>query len=392
MKRFLVGLGFILAILFCLLYISKYSYLLRGITTIYLTGHTTAYLEDYKKFSNDIVFNSNSPQPWPLHDQYNRFTQSKSMEDYHKDRKTVAYLVIKNDSILYEKYYYDYGIDSKSNSFSVVKTVVSALMGIAINEGAIQGLDQKVMDFIPDLKGAYAQEVSVGDLSSMTSGQKWIEEYYNPFSVTSASYFVEDLDALILDQPINEKPGQSFKYKSGTTQLLGMVIKKATGKTLSDYMTEKLWQPMGAENSALWQLDSSENGMEKAFCCLASNARDFARIGKLYKNYGQWNGTQLLDSAFVALSIQPRFEENPEYGYGLWLDEFQDKKIFMMRGHLGQYVLVIPEEDLIVVRLGHLKDKEKGSNGKSSGSDPFTKDIYVYLEAGLEMIKNVSKN
>ena len=392
MKRFLVGLGFILAIVFCLLYISKYNYLLRGVTTIYLTGHTTAYLEDHKKFSNNIVFDSNSPQPWPLHDQYNRFTQSKSMEDYHKDRKTVAYLVIKNDSILYEKYYDDYGIDSKSNSFSVVKTVVSALMGIAINEGAIQGLDQKVMDFIPDLKGAYAQEVSVGDLSSMTSGQKWIEEYYNPFSVTSASYFVKDLDALILDQPINEKPGQSFKYKSGTTQLLGMVIKKATGKTLSDYMTEKLWQPMGAENSALWQLDSSENGMEKAFCCLASNARDFARIGKLYKNYGQWNGIQLLDSAFVALSIQPRFKENPEYGYGLWLDEFQEKKIFMMRGHLGQYVLVTPEEDLIVVRLGHLKDKEKGGSGKSSASDPFTKDIYVYLEAGLEMIKNVSKN
>ena len=271
----------------------------------------------------------------------------------------------------------------------MVKSVVSALMGIAIQEGAIQSLDQKVVDFIPELKGTYAQEVKVGDLSSMASGQKWIEEYYNPFSVTSASYFVNDLDALILDQPIIEKPGQSFQYKSGTTQLLGMVVKKATGKTLSAYMTEKLWQPIGAEHLALWQLDSADKGMEKAFCCLATNARDFARVGKLYKNHGQWNGIQVLDSVFVALSTKPRFEQSPEYGYGWWLDRFHEKKVFMMRGHLGQYILVVPEEDLIVVRLGHLKDKEKGGKGKSSGGHPFTKDIYVYLEAGLEMIKKL---
>jgi CubicO group peptidase (beta-lactamase class C family) len=304
----------------------------------------------------------------------------------------VAYLVIKNDSILYEKYYDGFGIASKSNSFSVVKSVVSALMGIAIQDGEIKSLDQKVVDFIPDLKGPYADQLRVGDLSSMASGQKWKEEYYNPFSVTSASYFVNDLDDLILNQPIDQKPGEAFRYKSGTTQLLGMVIKKATGKTLSAYLTEKLWQPMGAEHTALWQLDSNENEMEKAFCCLATNARDFARFGKLYKNHGRWNGTQLLDSSFVALSVKPRFEESPEYGYGWWLDVFQDKKVFMMRGHLGQYILVLPEEDLIVVRLGHLKDQEKESKGKSSTGEAFTKDIYVYLEEGLKMIKNVSNN
>tara|TARA_B100001057_G_scaffold500197_1_gene614029 strand:- start:2013 stop:3191 length:1179 start_codon:yes stop_codon:yes gene_type:complete len=392
MKRILIGLGFIFAIVFSLLYVSKYNYLLRGVRTIYLTGHTTAYLTDYKKFSNNSVIASAQDQAWPLHKYYNQFPTSKFLEEYHEDRKTVAYLVIKNDSILHEKYYFDYGADSKSNSFSVAKSVVSALMGVAIQEGAIKGLDQKVVDFIPDLKGPYADLLTVGDLSSMASGQKWSEEYYNPFSVTSASYFVKDLDALILEQPISERPGEAFRYKSGTTQLLGMVIKKATGKTLSAYLTEKLWQPMGANQTALWQLDSAEKGMEKAFCCLATNARDFARFGKLYKNDGLWNGLQLLDSTFVALSVQPRFEESPEYGYGWWLDVFQGKKVFMMRGHLGQYVLVLPEEDLIVVRLGHLKDKEKVPNSKSSGVDPFTKDIYVYLEAGLEMNNNVSKN
>jgi len=387
-----MGLGFLFAVAFSATYISKYNYLLTGISNIYLTGHTTAYLTDYQKFPNDSVLAPNQFQPWPLHKQYNQLPTSKTLEDYHVDRKSVAYLVIKNDSILYEKYYDGYGADFKSNSFSVAKSVVSALMGIAIQEGTINSLDQKVVDFITNLKGPYADQVTVGDLSSMASGQKWNEEYYNPFSVTSASYFVKDLDALILDQPIDEKPGEAFHYKSGTTQLLGMVIKKATGKTLSAYLTEKLWQPMGAKHNALWQLDSVENGMEKAFCCLATNARDFARFGKLYKNYGRWNGTQLLDSSFVAMSLKPRFDQSPEYGYGWWLDVFQDKKVFMMRGHLGQYIIVVPEEDLIVVRLGHLKDQEKESKGKSFGREPFTKDIYVYLEAGFEMNKNVSKN
>ena len=128
----------------------------------------------------------------------------------------------------------------------------------------------------------------------------------------------------------------------------------------------------------------------ESLCCLATNARDFARIGKLYKNHGRWNGTQLLDSSFVELSVKPRFEESPQYGYGWWLDDFRGKKVFMMRGHLGQYILVVPEEDLIVVRLGHLKDEV--NKNKSSLGDPFTKDIYVYLEGGLEIIKNISKN
>ena len=392
MKNFFLRSGIFLCVLFSILYISKYSYLLKGIQTIYLSGHTTAFLEDYNRFSNDTVNTSNTTQPWPFHKSYNKYPTPEDLEDYHKNQRTVAYLIIKNDSILYEKYYDGFDKDTKSNSFSVVKSMVTAMLGIALKEGTIKSLEQKVIEFIPELKGPYASSVTVGDLSSMASGQKWGEAYYNPFSVTSAAYFVNSLDTLILNQPIRQKPGETFHYQSGTTQLLGMVIKRATGKKLSDYLSEKLWKPMGAEHPALWQLDSDESGMEKAFCCLASNARDFARFGKLFKNNGQWDGQQLLDSSFVALTLKPRFQESPEYGYGWWLDNYKDRKVYMMRGHLGQYVLVVPDEDLIVVRLGHLKDKKSTLRGKSTSGDPFTNDIYVYLDAGLEMIKNVTKN
>jgi CubicO group peptidase (beta-lactamase class C family) len=125
-----------------------------------------------------------------------------------------------------------------------------------------------------------------------------------------------------------------------------MVIEKATGEKLPKYVSKNFWQPMGAENDALWQTDK-KGGVVKAFCCIASNARDFARFGKLYKQYGKWNGKQLLDSTFIAKSITPRFKESPEYGYAWWLSDYKGKKIFYMRGHLGQYVIVIPEDELI---------------------------------------------
>ena len=382
MKKILYSLGFTLLILVGVLYISDYSYLLRAVSKIYFTGHSTAFLSDYTRFDNHILPASENPQAWPLHKNYNEVNLSEDLEAFHKKTQTVAFVLIKNDSVYLEKYYDNYGSDSKSNSFSVAKSFVSALLGKAIMDGYIQSLDQKVIDFIPEIKGPYADLVTVGDLASMASGQRWDEAYYSPLSVTTAAYFVKDLGKLILTQPIDEVPGIEFIYKSGTTQLLGMVISKATGKNLTDYLYETLWNPMGAEHESFWQVDSAKKGLEKAYCCIASNAKDFARLAKLYKDHGKWNGKVLLDSTFVTKSIQPRFPESPEYGYSWWLKEYKGHKVFMMRGHLGQYVITFPEENLILVRLGHTKGP------KGSKEDPFTPDIYTYMDAALELNPN----
>jgi CubicO group peptidase (beta-lactamase class C family) len=135
---------------------------------------------------------------------------------------------------------------------------------------------------------------------------------------------------------------------------------------------------MGAEYPALWQLDDETNQLAKTFCCIASNARDFARFGKLYKDYGKWNGVQLLDSSFVATSIVPRFEASPEYGYGFWLSDHLDKQIFVMHGILGQYVITIPEDNVIIVRLGHQR---------GDATDlPFTDEFYLFIEEAYTML------
>ncbi len=141
------------------------------------------------------------------------------------------------------------------------------------------------------------------------------------------------------------------------------------------------------KNDALWQLDSEESGMEKAYCCIASNAKDFARFGKLFKDHGRWEGEQILDSAFVATAIRPRFKDSPEYGYGFWLSDHRDKEIFYMRGVLGQYVIVIPEDDIIIVRLGHnlIKRKKKELEKHSP-------DFFIYIDEAYKMISDDRQN
>ena len=381
LKKFLTWTLILLALLIGILYITDTDYLLKATRTIYLKGHSTAYLEDYKEFDNQVVV-TNTPQPWPNHVDYNSVKESEALQKMNKDLGTIAYVIIKNDSIWFENYYGGFDKDSKSNSFSMAKSYVSGLMQKAIEEGHIKGLDQPVSDYFPEFSEGRAAKMTVGDLSSMSSGTNWVEAYYSPLSITTRAYFDDDLEKVILGLKMEAEPGQAYKYASGDTQLLAMVIEKATGKKLYNYLSESFWKPLGSENSTLWQVDSEANDLVKAFCCIASNAKDFARYGMLFKDHGKWNGQQILDSAFVAKSIRPRFAESPEYGYGWWLiQDYKGKDFFMMRGHLGQYLIVQPDDQMIIVRLGNLSLKVDDS------VDAFNADIYAYIDEAYAMMK-----
>lgn len=378
LKKLLLAILSIFAILIAVLYITDTDYLIKAVRTIYLKGHTTAYLEDYKHFDNAIVGNGNS-QPWPNHKDYNTVEETDALKDINKSNGTVAYVIIKNDSIWFENYYDGFGENSKTNSFSIAKSYVSALLGKAIMDGYIKNLDQPVCDFIPEYCDGKAAKMTVGDLSSMASGTNWDERYYSPLSITTRAYFDDDLTKVVTGLKVVKEPGTRYKYASGDTQMLAIVIERATGKKLYNYLEESFWKPLGSENETLWQVDSEGHDLVKAYCCIASNAKDFARFGKLYKDHGKWNGKQLLDSAFIAKSITPRFTESPEYGYGWWLKSVGDKNFFMMRGHLGQYVIVEPEDNVIIVRLGH-------SKGDGDAIATFTEDISTYIEEAYKML------
>lgn len=376
--NFLKVIVVLIVLLIVTLYVTDTDYLIKAVRTIYLQGHTTAFLEDYKRFDNRVI-EAGTPQSWPKHEKYNLATETPRLQKAHEDWQSVAYVIIKNDSIWYENYYEDYDANSKSNSFSMAKSYVSGLLGKAIMEGHIKNLDQPVCDFLPTFCEGKASKMTVGDLSSMASGTNWDEAYYSPLSITTRAYFDDDLRKIINGLKVVDTPGQAFKYASGDTQMLAMVIEKATGKKMYDYLAESFWEPLGHENPALWQVDSAEEDLVKAYCCIASNAKDFARFGKLYKDHGKWNGQQILDSSFVAKSLKPRFPSSPEYGYGWWLKTQNDKDFFMMRGHLGQYVIVQPDDNVIIVRLGHQKSPD-------AGIGVYTEDISLYIDEAYKMM------
>ncbi|MGO3182489.1 MAG: serine hydrolase domain-containing protein [Aequorivita sp.] len=375
LKKFFKRIFILLLIAILGLFITGNGYILKGVWVVYLHGHTTAFIDDFKYFENDEIPASTDPQPWPIHKDYNTVEATQRLSETNTELGTIAFMVIKSDSIWFEKYFEDFGKASETNSFSMAKSITSAMLGKAIDDGYIKSLEQPVGDFYPQ----YSETgLRVGDLSSMASGLDWDESYTNPFGMTARAYYDDDLSKTILKLKVVDTPGVKFKYLSGNTELLAMVLQKATNRQLTDYLYKSFWNPMGAENPAIWQVDDNENRLVKAYCCIGSNARDFARFGKLYKDFGKWNGEQLLDSTFVAKSIKPRFADSPEYGYGFWLSDFMGKDIFAMRGILGQYVIVIPEDDLIIVRLGHQIGEKTDL--------PFSSDFYVYVEEVYEML------
>lgn len=356
LKLSLKLLVFCIILLNAYIFISGKTYVYKAIKTGYLKGHNTATIEDYKYFENRIVEKGEGIQ-WPQASNYNKEEISPVLRTRLEKNQSIAFTVIQHDSIRYETYWGIGSRTSRTNSFSMAKSVVAMLIGVAIQEGYIESIDQKITDFIPEYDRPgdnFNTEVTLKHLLTMSSGMDWHEDYYNPFGVTAEAYFTKNLNDLMLSINFTEKPGEKWHYQSGSTQLMGLIIERSTGKSLSEYLSLKLWQPMNATDQAEWMIDK-EHGVEKAYCCLNSNALDFARFGQLYLDQGNWNGVQLIDSSFVKASLSRDLEAH--YGYSWWLYETQYKyPVYNMRGVNGQYVIVVPALDLVAVRLGHKRE------------------------------------
>ncbi|MGB0918405.1 MAG: serine hydrolase domain-containing protein, partial [Flavobacteriales bacterium] len=283
---------------------------------------------------------------------YNEKELSERLRTSLEETQSVAFLMAKGGELVYEEYWDDYSEASRSNSFSMAKSITTMLVQSAIQDGHIESWDEKAAKYLPELKGEFAEDLTLRHLSTMTAGLDFNEHYTNPFDITAKLYYGPDVANLMFEEVlVHEKPG-SFEYQSGATQLLGLCVMRATEMPLATFASEKLWKPLGAKHSAEWHLDN-EDGKELAFCCFNSNARDFARFGQMMLQKGNYNGNQILDSAFVEMATVPF--DVPFYGHSFWIDDSYGTHIFYQRGILGQYIIVIPEHDLVVVRLGHMR-------------------------------------
>jgi CubicO group peptidase (beta-lactamase class C family) len=355
-KRIFLSFLGLTAIFSAYAWISGKTYLFKAV------WYNFANIDDYKKFSNTTVVTA-SPQPWHEAADYNKIPYPDSLNQLLEDLGSVGVLMIRNDSVAFEKYWDGYSDSSFSGSFSMAKSITSLLAGVALKEGKIKSLQEPVGNYLPEFSTGEKSKVKIIDLLTMSSGTDFDESYWNPLSVTADLYYGSDAYKTAVNVKMIHEPGSLHQYKSGDTQLLGLILEKATGQSLGVYASAKLWQPLGAEHPALWSTDH-ENGHAKAYCCFNSNTRDFARIGKLMLDSGKWKGVPVIDSGYYAASIKACGIKDTHgtacdyYGYQWWIDPLHPK-IFYARGILGQYIIVIPSQKTIIVRLGKMTSRER---------------------------------
>jgi CubicO group peptidase (beta-lactamase class C family) len=261
--------------------------------------------------------------------------------------------VVRNDSLLYESYFSDYDETSVFTSFSVAKAFVSALVGIAIDEGYIYSTGQSITFFLKELQSPEFDKITIEDLLNMRSGIDFYEGYSSPFADMPKYYYGTNLKKYITHLTVKEPPDLHYDYISVNTLLLSLIVERATNTKLNKYLELKIWQPLGMEAEASWSVDSKEHNTIKSFCCINALARDFAKFGSLYLKQGNWFGKQIVPEKWVirSTSIINDSRDSQDYPYTYqW--RVLENGCFFAKGILGQYIFVDPHKNLVFVRLG----------------------------------------
>lgn len=354
LKRILFPLilGYFL-FLFCWIWVA-------GPQTVWrIISYDTSSIEDHRLFPARNLNASTSPFYFTegLDDDLNSSiinidNDEKTLEKFLEESNTTAFLVIKEDVMVMEKYFQGYTQDTPTLAFSMSKSFLSILIGMAVDEGIIESIDQAVTEYVPELAKAGYDHVTLRHLLQMTSGMDYIEVEGRDTSLHNRFYYTTRLEDELLKLDLDKDPGKEFSYKSGENALLGLILSRAIApKTITSFVQERLWQPLGMEYGGAWNLDS-DDGLEKTWCCLSATARDYAKLGRLMLHQGNWQGEELLSKDWVEQSTQVDISNGSiwNYQYQWWL--VSNEGDFTAMGHLGQFVYIHPEDNLVIVRLG----------------------------------------
>ena len=378
-------------------------YLYSGITKTYLRGKTGPSIYDLELFPVNKLQKSSKPYNF-IFEKDPSLKLTKSDLEYHEKMDTKAFLIFQGDTLIYEKYWDEHHDKTVSNSFSAAKSVIGMLVGIAIEEGKINSVNDLAGDYIPEFKKNGREQITIRHLLTMSAGFDWIESGKNPLSEAAEGYYGTDLYGLVTRLRVIEKPGIKFNYQSGNTQILGFIIEKATGKSINEYAAEKLWIPLGARNDAFWSLDK-EGGDEKAFCFMYATARDYALLGQLILNKGFYNGAQIVPEWYMKKMLDPPYMTTKEkvpnmrYGWHTWVYKNRGNPVYYCRGLMGQYMIAIPNKNRVIVRLGTKRDSHYKIPENKLNDDKFrelnnekighTIDLYRYLEMSDKIISQI---
>jgi CubicO group peptidase (beta-lactamase class C family) len=274
-----------------------------------------------------------------------------------RESDTLAFLVVRNDRLVYELYFGGAGSRDRQTSFSVAKSFLSTLVGIAIEEGLIGGVSDPVTDYVPELldRDPRFGRITLRDLLTMSSGLRYEEHSLPlPWGDDVNTYYGTDLRDLALSATeIERPPGWAWQYNNYNPLLIGLVLERATGMSVSRYMSTRLWQPLGAGRDATWSLDSAGSAFEKMESGLNATPIDYARFGELFLHDGAWNGRQIVSEEWVndATAADATADPARDYQYFWWIDTERPGRFYAL-GNLGQYIYVAPDAGTIIVRNG----------------------------------------
>jgi CubicO group peptidase (beta-lactamase class C family) len=283
--------------------------------------------------------------------------QPKGLDELLRETDTLAFVVVHEDRLVRERYFDGATRDSLQTSFSAAKSFVSTLVGIAIDAGQIESVEDRVTDYLPELaeRDPQFRKITLRDLLTMSSGIRYREGGFPSLGDDTYTYYGVDLRDIALNRVRIEGPPGLWHYNNYHPLLLGLVLERVTGTSVSDFMARRLWQPLGAEADATWNLDSEDSGFEKMESGLNARPVDYARFGLLFLHNGDWNGRQIVSADWVraATGAEPTADSAyyAGYRYFWWLDMDHPGRFYAM-GKYGQYIYVAPDADTVVVRFG----------------------------------------
>ncbi len=328
---------------------------------------------------------SQNPKPLPKSQFYNQFTIKKSDSITMALARTAAFLVIKDDSIIFEHYYSGFNQNNVLNSFSMAKTITSLLIGKAIDLGYIQSLDEPVNKYIDWLTTPKDSLLTIRDLLNMASGLNWKEDFLNPFSDIVKAYYGYPLDKLLPAIHVTQQPNKKWRYQCVNYILAGIIIEKASGMDLGSFVEKYLWTPLGAEHDALIGKDKSSN-YPRTFCCFYATARDFAKLGLMVLHGGKWNGQQIIPGDYIEQMYTPAkhlkfklFRHVDFYKLGMWIYPKKKYKAIYFAGVYGQYIFILPDQNAVIVHSGQMVNQLDVMR--------IPPDVPLYLKIGTEILK-----
>ena len=383
-------LSIILIILFVLIayiFLSGKTYIFFAIKNTFLKGKKGPSIFDIHIFPTRKI-EKGKIYIWKKNLTHFTYILPKAFKKKLIKTKTNSFLVAKNNSIIFERYYNGSNQFTLTNSFSAAKSIVSLLVGIAIEKGYIKSETELVSNYLPEYKNdSFKSTLTIAHLLNMSSGLKWNESGSNPFSENAEAYYGDNLNKMMLELKLENEPGTYFNYQSGNTQILAQVLEKATGKNISKLTEENLWKKLGTQKNAYWSLDN--HGTEKSYCCFYATTRDFAKLGQLVLQNGRFNNEQIISKAYISklweTNLLPDIElneiPNTRYSHCFWKAQYRGRQFIYFRGILGQFIIVLPDEDMIIVRTGH-KRKDIDNFGHP-------KDLYDYIDIALKVDKDL---